>query len=236
MTAVLLRRKRIDLPIELVTDVVQRARAQSWFIYAFKDRASRWHVWEPSFWLAKRLKSQARILETGCGCALNLIWFGQHGFSQLYGFDNDSAAIVAGTELCSEANTSATLWIDDGLRPFHLPEQVFDAILAVNWTYHVEAFDLISFLVTYRSHLTNRGFLTLDVVDIAYSTMPNNQYLTSDWNKPVTERGPSEYKKRYSQEQVFHAASCADMKVVHTISRRSLVTEIPRRVYIFSRQ
>ncbi|MDE2321490.1 MAG: class I SAM-dependent methyltransferase [candidate division NC10 bacterium] len=234
--AVLLRRKRIDLPTELVTDVVQRARAQPWFVYAFETRGSRWHVWKVSFWLATRLKSQARILETGCGCALNLIWFGQHGFSQLYGFDNDPDAIQAGTQLCSAANISATLWIDDGLRPFHLSEQTFDAILAVNWTYGVEAFDLIRFLITYRSHLTNRGFLALDVVDIAYNSMPDNQYLTSDRNKPATERGPSEYKKRYSQEQVFHAASCAEMKVVHTISRRSQVAEIPRCVYILSRQ
>src|SRR6185369_12652569 len=140
----------VDLPREVVADIIRRTNAQPWFLYAFEERVSRWHAWAPSLWLAEHLGTGARVLETGCGCALNLIWFGQLGFRHLYGFDTDTSAIAAGNALCAAADVSAKLWIDDGLQPKDLPPEPFDAILAINWTYHVDDYDLTHFLGVYR--------------------------------------------------------------------------------------
>src|SRR5262245_16764364 len=173
--AALFRQIDIALPATLVRDVISRHGAQEWFIYAHVERSKRKHAWWPSLWLAARLTQSARILETGCGCGLNLIWFGQRGFKHLYGFDLDSKAIAAGHELFAAANLQAKLWTDDGLSPAFIPPERFDAIIALNWTYHVERFDLVQFLETYRQSLTRNGYLVIDLVDSSYDLVPNNQ-------------------------------------------------------------
>ena len=93
--------KKFDIIIDhnYIESVVRKHGAQPWFVYALKDRKNRRHVWWPSLWLAARLKSSARILETGCGCGLNLMWFAQNGFRRLFGSDNDPLAIAAGQEI-----------------------------------------------------------------------------------------------------------------------------------------
>ena len=71
-----------------------------------------------------------------------------------------------------------------------------------------------------------------DVIDTAYSTVPNNQFLTSDWGKPEAERQPSEYKKRYSRGEVCETLHSMDLRIVETISQPQL---IPKTVYIVAR-
>ncbi|QXE92330.1 class I SAM-dependent methyltransferase [Geomonas subterranea] len=223
------RKSRIDLPADTVREVIERHRAGEWFFYAFSGRAGRWYVCEPSLWVARNLPRRSAIFETGCGCGLNLIWFSQKGYRNLKGSDLCAAAIGAGEELARLAHAPVELWQDDALAPVRLPEKA-DLLLALNWTYHVEGFDLGAFLVRYAAVLTDRGHLIVDVIDTSYDRAVNNQYLSSDWNKPVAERAPTEYKKRYSPLEVQAFAAGAGFEIRHTIRRDHEI--IPRVVYI----
>lgn len=223
--------KDINLPASLVRAILERNGVDSWFFYAYEQWSKRWHVSESCGWLAKRLSPQARILETGCGCAFNLLWFGQQGFRCLYGTDMDAKALAAGRELCKAAAVSVTLWEGDSLRPSSLSLDPFDAILALNWTYHREDFDIERFLRIYSKLLAPNGRIAIDVVDSAYNKIPNNRYLTSDWDKPENRRRPSEYKKRYSREQVNETVHGLGLRIERVISHPEVV---PRCVYIIS--
>lgn len=230
--ATIFRSIKIGLPEKAVEDILFRHQVESWFLKsAFRKRRERWFVWKPSLWLARRLRPEASILETACGCAFNLIWFGQYGFSHLYGFDNDPKALAAAAELCNLTKIPVKLWYDDGLNPSHIPPKRFDAILAFSWVYHLENFNLYNFFKTYSKFLTPQGYIVVDLVDISYNRLPNNQYLSSDWGKPEEQRAPSEYKKRYAKEEVIETINALGLKVIKILFHRTI---IPRRIYIVS--
>ena len=219
--ATIFHRTNVNLPDQIVFDVMYRYKLDPWFYYGvFKKRKKYyWNSWKSSFWLARRLPRMSRILETGCGPALNLIWFGQHGFRQLYGFDNDETALMAGRELCEVADVNVTLWLDNGIRPTSIPSIQFDAILALNWIYLDESFELGPYFNIYRKFLKPGGYIVIDIMDSSYSNVPNNQYLTSDWDKPESERRPSEYKKRYSMQQVVDEINLSGFELIDTIPK-----------------
>jgi SAM-dependent methyltransferase len=221
--------RRIRLPADRVRAIVEAHGAQSWFTYAFEQRHTRWDIWESCRWVARNLPRTARVLATGCGCGLNLIWLGQQRFVDLNGFDIDPRAIAAGEDLCREANVAAKLWCDDALAPVQLGTDRFDLITALNWTMYPESFDLDAFVGCYRSHLGPGGVLLFDTIDRSYDEVPNNQYLTSDWCKPEAERKPSEYKRRFSETDVRGALERAGLNLIHRITRPDTV---PRVVYV----
>ena len=47
-----------------------------------------------------------------------------------------------------------------------------DAVLALNWTYHVEGFDLGQFFRTYRGCLKPGGYLAIDIVEYPMPVRP----------------------------------------------------------------
>jgi SAM-dependent methyltransferase len=199
--------KGIRLPRDRVRQIVEAHGAQSWFLYAFEERHTRWDLWESGFWVLRHLPRWSRILETGCGCGLNLIWLGQQRFTNLHGFDLDPKAIAAGEELCREAGVPGRLWCDDGLDPLGLGEEPFDLVM----------------------HLAPGGFLLFDAIDRSYDLVSNNQYLTSDWNKPEEQRRPSEYRSRFSEGDVRDAIERAGMTLIHRIHRPGAA---PRVIYV----
>jgi hypothetical protein len=222
--------KEIRFSLERAEEIINRNQAQSWFIYILKDRAHRWDVWQPCLWLAPRISRNTKILETGCGCAWNMIWFGQQGFRKLNGFDIDSKAIAAGKELCAEAGVPANLYVDDGLSPSKLQSNTYGVILAVNWTHLLDAFDITAFCRQYSVFLRRGGYIIIDVIDAAYNNTPNNEYLTSDWKLPLEQRRPTEYKKRYSGADVRKAAETAGLVILRTMTRSNMT--VPRCVYV----
>ena len=223
----------IALPADRVRQIIDRHEVGDWFFHAFAGRASRWHVCGPSLWVQRHLPKKSAIFETGCGCGLNLIWFAQKGFTNLKGSDISSEAVRAGQELAGLAGAPVELWQDDGLAPSRLPGEV-DLLLALNWTYHVDDFDLGAFLSRYASLLGDGGHLIIDVVDSSFDRAENNQYLTSDWGKTLEERGASEYKRRYSGDDVVGLANGAGYEVRHVMSGEGQV--IPRVVYILRKK
>ena len=221
----------IRLPAEKIKEIVDRNGIGDWFFYAFTHRKERWHVCEPSRWILRNVTKSSRIFETGCGSGLNLIWLAQEGFSALYGSDISEGAIAAGRELSLLGGYSIEMWPDDALDPKRLPAAV-DVVLGLNWTYHVPGFDLKSFLTMYRRILNLNGTVIVDVIDSSFNKVPNNEFLTSDWPKPAGERKPSEYKVRYSADEVTDIADSSGFSIVHQIWRDAV---IPRVVYVFRR-
>jgi SAM-dependent methyltransferase len=234
LLATLLRQRRVALSDSLLEHVLLRHQAQPWFLYAHKERAYRQHVCWPSFWLARQLHPDCRILETGCGCALNLLWFAQFGFRNLYGFDNDPTAVAAGREVNERLNCPIRLWVDDGLRPVNLPSFPFHAILALNWTYHVHQFDLTRFLSFYKALITPGGYLVLDSIDTSFSQVALNEFATSDWGKPIDERRPTEYPVRFSPAKLRSEAEALGYRIVAQRLFRDTGTMLPRRVNILT--
>lgn len=222
------RECRIMLPSDRLQEILARHNVTDWFFYAFANRSERLHICEPSNWVLKNFSNEKVIFETGCGCGLNLIWFAQKGFIHLLGSDISHEAILAGKELACLANATIELWQDNGLAPEKLPDKI-DVLLALNWTYHVDNFELNQFLHNYLKILNNGGCLIIDLIDDSYNSIPNNEYLTSDWTKPIDVRKPSEYKKRYSYESVVRAVKEAGYEILHT---KAFNQVIPRIVYI----
>ena len=154
---------------------------------------------------------------------------GQQRFTNLHGFDLDPTAIAAGADLCREAGIPASLWCDDGLDPQGLDEDPFDLVMALNWTMLLEDFDLIAFVERYRRHLAPGGLLLFDAIDRSYDLVPNNQYLSSDWDKAEQQRRPSEYRSRFSEGDVRDAVERAGMRLIHRMHRTG---GAPRVVYV----
>ena len=224
----------ILLDIDYIEKVIKKHNAQPWFVYALKDRKNRRHVWSPSLWLAARLKSHDRILETGCGCGLNLMWFAQNGFKNLLGSDNDPLAIAAGQEICSKMNFPIQLYLDNGLNPKINIEKPFHCIFALNWTYHVAEFEILNLCKIYSRLIDHGGYVAIDVIDESYNHYQNNEFLTSDWNKVLSERKPSEYIKRYSELDIRNAADQCGLKIVYT-EKPPQNSFVPRAVYILQK-
>lgn len=232
--AVILNRRNINIPQQLIDELVNKYGAHSWFGYIVKERAKRWDLWRTSFWLASNLSADAAILETGCGTATNLIWFGQQGFHKLYGLDIDEDLLGIANELSQKTNIDIKVWQDDGLNPKKIPNIKFDAILAVNWTFLLEEYELEGFLQKYVEYLSPHGYIAIDVIDRSYDQVKDNQYLSSDLQKPEKERKQSEYRKRYTFEEVVNAADKVGMKIAQNMYDPE--DRIPKHVYILKKQ
>jgi SAM-dependent methyltransferase len=221
----------------LLRDALKVYGVNDWYLTMMYDIWwFRWYVREPLFWLERELPEKTTpIYDSGCGCGLSLFWLAQRSFNNLYGSDIAEEAIQAGLYMAEKMEYNITLWQDDGINPARLPKNI-GAFLALNWTYYsyVKGFVLEDFFRKYSESLYKRGYFIIDVIDSAWNLVPNNEYATPDWNKPVEERAPSEYAVRYSYEQVKNAADMVGMDIVHTISHSSEI--IPRVVYCLKRR
>lgn len=226
------RRKMPALTVEQVRTVVTRHGVHEWYVRAFGERAERSESWRPCFWIHDRLPPTARILETGCGIATTTAWLGQYGFRNLWAFDIDAKVVAAGRDIIAAAGVRALLWEDDGLHPAYRPVSTWDAILAINWLMLVEKLDLPRFVQEYADRLEPGGALFFDVIDASYNDNPLSRYLTSDWQKPVGERRPSEYKHRFSRADVERAAAGAGLVARQLPGTTQLV---PRRTYVLQK-
>ncbi len=222
------KRHKITLPVDKVNEIIKKYNVSEWFIYAFNNRTERRHICEPSLWILNNISKESKIFETGCGCGFNLIWFAQNGYNRLLGSDISVEAVLAGNEIAQLANYAIELWQDDGINPNKHPEMV-DVLLALNWTYTIESFELTTFLHNCSKSLKIGGYVVIEIIDTSFNDTLNNQYLTSDWTKPLDVRRPSEYKIRYSYEQVVNIAKMTGYELYHTIKINQI---IPRFVYI----
>jgi len=222
------RRKMPGLSLDQVREVVARHGVHEWYVRAYGERAERSESWRPCYWIHDHLPPSARILETGCGIATTTAWLGQYGFHNLWAFDIDAKVVAAARDIIAAAGVRAVLWKDDGLGPRYQPVATWDAILAINWLMLVEKLDLPRFVEEYAGRLNPGGALFFDVIDASYNDNPLSQYLTSDWQKPVAQRRPSEYKHRFSRADVERAAIGAGLVASQFPGTTQLV---PRKTY-----
>lgn len=232
--ASLFNQSKINVDEKLLLELIDKHQCHRWFFYAqYQERKEYWNSTTASFFLASKLPSAAKILETGCGPALNLLWFYQHGFRNLYGVDIEEKAINVGKDLMASMNVQMTLWKDNFTSPSKpLPVEKVDGILALNWVYLDPNFRLESFLEYCHDKLDPEGYIAIDLIDSSYNTMPNNQYLSSDWSKPEAERKPTEYKIRYSESEVQKIAEARSFSIVLNQTKPAT---IPKRLYIFKK-
>ena len=223
----LTRKKGVMLPRKIVEQSVKERGGHKWFMYSFIDRPQRWESWQTCYWIHDECSEDVRILETGCGAAVNLLWLAQHGFKNLCGFDIDQTSIQIASDINESINKKITLWCDDGRMPHHMPGDPFDVVLLLNWLMLTEC-DLPTVLLVYAQYVSSGAQLFLDVIDKSFNQVPLNQFLTSDWRKPERERQPSEYKSRFSQSEVEYAAKKAGFVVEECWMRDQI---LPRRVY-----
>jgi GT2 family glycosyltransferase/glycosyltransferase involved in cell wall biosynthesis/thioredoxin-like negative regulator of GroEL/2-polyprenyl-3-methyl-5-hydroxy-6-metoxy-1,4-benzoquinol methylase len=225
-------KKDISLPADLVEPILDQYQVQPWFQYIYRERATRWDVWQPCFWVAQQYPPDAAVLSTGCGVGFNLMWLAEHGFRQLYGFDIDDKAIAAGVEICHRAKLPIHLWVDDALNPQQLPQRRFSVIECLNWTMLIPNLSVGALVEKYLPYLAEEGVLLLDSIDVSYNEVPNNQYLTSDWGNPIAQRRPSEYKTRIPEAELRSMLQSQGLTIAETFCEEQI---IPRRVYVIRR-
>jgi len=225
--------KTLSIPEAGVLPSLERHNVEPWFSYIFRERASRWDVWQPCHWIAQHLPTNACILETGCGTGFNLLWLAEQGFTNLCGFDICENAVNAGMEIAETAGLTVELWVDDGLAPVHLRNQKFSAIIALNWAHLIPGMSYERLLKTYLPYLTDDGVFILDAIDAAYNNVQDNQYHTWDRAKPVQERRPSEYCTRVSTDDVAQFSAALGLSVETILTEEQA---IPKKVYILRRK
>jgi len=222
---------RISIPCDIVDSILDKYNVQPWFKYIYRERCSRWDVVEPCSWIESNIALDAPILSVGCGVGFNLFWLSEHGFKNLYGFDIDFKAIKAGSTL-AKGRYPLHLWVDNGISPGALPDTKFTVVELLNWTMLIKKFPYHRVFKTYYQHISPKGFLIIDAIDSAYNEVENNQYLTSDWNKPVLERKKTEYLTRISHDEICLIASKYGFELTAVIDNPQI---IPKKVYIFKK-
>lgn len=182
-------------------DLMWQSKAPSWHEYAILSRRWRRHACVACRWLNALLPRDAAIFEPGCGSGANLLWLGQQGFTHLYGSDIEHGSLELGQHLASALSLPLDTWHDDGMNPLRLPDNL-DAILSVNWLYHIAGATFGAFLGRYRDALKIGGYLACDMVTRHYDSVPGNQWHTKDLKLPEEKRRPSEYTIRLDAAEV----------------------------------
>lgn len=205
-----------------------QSKASSWHTYAIRQRPWRPHVCVPCTWITQVLQRSAHIFEAGCGSGANLLWLKQEGFHQLSGNDISTSAIHLCRLLAQYRNTRINAFVDDALQPQQPPQKV-DALLSVNWLYHIPGATLAHFLSVYRKCLSPKGYVVFDCISSRYNHMPNNQYHTKDLRLPEAQRRPSEYTFRMSTREV---EDCITEQGFRLVRQKRLRAWPPRDAYM----
>lgn len=178
--------------------VLARHEVQPWFLYSIEKRHERWDNCLGYAWLAEHAPKDGPVLDIGSGPGVNLQWLHRAGRTELLGCDLDPKAVAAGNELAAATGAPIRLWTDDGRTFAAAPARKYAGLAATNWIQLVPGFDLDTFLDRATEVLAPGGALLLDYVDESYANEPRHRWLTSDWNKPESERRESEYRTRFS--------------------------------------
>jgi SAM-dependent methyltransferase len=169
----------------------------------------------------------ARILITGCGTGWMLVWFGQHGFRNLDGFDYLDNVVAAAKDIAALANVKAKLWHDDGFAPTLVGD--YDLILVLHWLFSAWMGNygneprakedreslLEGFLVQYMAHLKPGGLVMVKLIDSI-----------SDHLEPPTDISPI----RHSFDQVERVAQKVGLRVENRMFNQRY-GHLPRMLY-----
>ncbi|MGE9985956.1 class I SAM-dependent methyltransferase [Desulfovibrio sp. SGI.169] len=222
----------LGIPPASLERLVSASGAEPWHLYAIQNRKWRRHVCVACAWLAEVLPGNALIFEPGCGSGANLFWLAARGFRRLQGSDLSLEALRLCRDLAELQKCEVEVWRDDGMRPLHPPKGA-DAIISVNWLYHIPGASLAAFLAAYRPSLRAGGLIACDVVDRAYDNVPGNHWHSADLRLPEARRRPSEYTFRLSAAEVESIARAEGFRVRR--SARFALGRPQRAVYLLQR-
>ncbi len=214
---------KLHIPKTYLQWCSKQSKASWWHSYAIKYRPWRLHVCIPCSWIAQAVPHSAHIFEIGCGSGANLLWLHQKGFYNLEGSDIETSAVDMCHLLNSYYKANINAFIDDALHPRQLPQNI-DALLSVNWLYHIPGASLENVFNTYRDSLKPNGYIVFDCISSRYNAMSNNQYHTSDTRLPVADRRPSEYTFRMSMQEVENSAAKHGFSIVRKKELRTWTT------------
>lgn len=220
---------KAGLDLSLLKNCVEQFNAQNWYIYAFKDFDNRKHASLPCKWILKNIGHDKSILEIACGAGGMLYHLYKNGFHKLYGYDYDIAAVNTAKKISKTINYDIDVYQDNAIDP--KKQEKKDVIVWVNGMYHLDGFTLEKYFEINSKIINKNGFLIFDMIDKSFNKIPNNQYLSQDWEKELKFRRPSEYKLRYSKNEVKNIAKSYGFTLVHFVSLKN--EPIPRSVYVF---
>lgn len=215
--------------------IVKRNQGQPWFLDSYRGFARRRFATEPLLWIRTNIPKDANILEIGSGAGILLYWLAVQGFTKLHGFDYDPATVAIANEIISKEDYPVQYWQDNGIDPQKVESDCYNAILSIDWMYlrNVPDFDMSNLLDIYRKTLKDGGVFLLELVDEKFNEVPWNRYLSSDREKPENDRRPSEYKLRFSSEQIGELARNSSFKVIHTMDFTN--DSVPRKVHVLQK-
>lgn len=218
----------LRIPKSCVRRCAAQAHASDWHTYAILERPWRPHVCVPCDWIAACVPAKSHIFEVGCGSGANLLWLRQQGFSRLSGSDISSPAVHMSQLLAEYVSADLNVSVDDALHPATPPSGV-EALLSVNWLYHIPGASLDAFFSLYKKSLAPKGYIAFDVINSTYDRVRNNQYHTEDAHLPVLERRASEYTFRMSVEEV---EECAQKHGFVVLRQKKLRSWPPRMAFM----
>lgn len=215
--------------LELLSVCVDRYEAQQWYKSAYKNFEIRKHAFLAYEWIRNNIKRELKILEVACGAGGMLYHLHEDGYESLVGYDIDERAVNAAVDIKSITGGKIEFYVDNARNP--QVKTSYDVVVWVNGMYHLPEFRLNDFLDKHLPMVKERGYLVFDMVDSKYNEIPQNEYLTSDWNKEGVKR-PTEYKLRMSAEEIEAVANNYGLRV---IERYDAGGKVPRAVYILRR-
>jgi 2-polyprenyl-3-methyl-5-hydroxy-6-metoxy-1,4-benzoquinol methylase len=223
----------LRLDINHTIRVVDQYALQPWFISAHKGIG--WRNIHALHWIEKNIEKNSTILDTGTGIGLNLFWLAERGFINLQGFDIDSNTISAGKNIVTNHYDDLIhLFVNDGLQPTCVKTiKNIDFIIAINWTYFLDNFDITQFLSTFCPILSPCGKVLIECIDTSFNSQKTDKLI--DWfigNRRLA--SDMIYKKIYNENDVKEAAEICNFNIVHIIDLTYKL--VPRKIYILQKQ
>lgn len=218
------------LSVEKYRKIIEESGAQAWYAYAYKNFEKFEQCYSPYFWIRQNISREALIAETGCGAGgvLHMLW--HEGFNNLYGFDIDPKSIDACRRISREMQSTIHFEERDCTLP--IENNSFDVILGMNWIYLLGNFGLKEFIERHLSRLKTGGYFIFDTIDIKFNEHPLHSFFTQDWKKEESERRPSEYHQRFSEEEVIALLQKYSLSITETFIADYV---IPRKIYVFKK-
>ena len=128
-----------------------------------------------------RESNASRILDVGCGAGRHTFYFARSGF-EVYGFDEDEAAIKNDRQILHKEELKADLRVWDMTNPWPYRDAFFDAALAVRVIHHTNVSNITKIVHELDRVLKEKGVLFLQVPSYESETFDSGTI----WAEPGT--------------------------------------------------
>jgi SAM-dependent methyltransferase len=205
----------LNLPMGAIEPIVRSTGAEPWFVWSIQNRRTRGETNSAMDWIVEHIPKDRLIFEVGCGCGANLVWLAQHGFHHLVGTDGSASAIAAAKQLADLTQQKVSVHVANGFVPAERSGKI-TVLLAINCIYYAPI-NMTEYLRACRDKLAPGGYVIFDMVDRSFDHLPNNQYMTDDWQLPEAKRRPTQYVVRMSPDDLMEKAGKAGFAMLRQL-------------------